>query len=51
MLYLPRRTYVVVYFAYRDVEGLHLDPFQNKFMFCTSAKKGEESILHWMNIW
>lgn len=48
MLYLPRRTYVVLYFAYRNVEGLHLDPFGNKFMVCTSAKKEEENIPHWI---
>jgi len=51
MLYLPRGTYVIVYFAYRNVEGLHLDPLGNKFMICTSAKKEEANIRHWMSIW
>lgn len=53
MVALPRRTYVVVYFAYRNAEGLHLDPFGNKFMICTSAKKGRgkySALAEWMVI-
>lgn len=53
MVALPRRTYVVVYFAYRNAEGFHLDPFGNKFMICTSAEKGRgkySALAEWMVI-